>query len=410
DYIEYFRVKKGFARFIICLKEKYESLGKFTGTIKLSNITKEEKIDLEKFFGETFEEGTTIKIPLSKFDKVISRSRFTDFDYCTLVTSYLGIKKLHTKKDVIKAKKKSYLSFLEDTLQCFENHDLALFLSEILTNQNAISRIIKRKYHGDSNALSDLLKKIDILISNIPKYPTSLPLYASLTGNPHFLDFNTSTSNLFFHILSGLKHELMPITNHDKQTMLESINVYNDTLSNFVITYNLKNDQELESFSKYGPINLNIDNINHLHNVTGINNQIFIFENPSILNYFKTRDISIIITSGIPNLAFYSLLERIDKNVMLYYNGDFDPEGLLIASKIKELFPNVELFCYSIEDYNATKASECFNDGRLKKLEHLNSSNLETIKNLLEQNKKAGYQENNIRRIEKYISKITKKY
>lgn len=61
------------------------------------------------------------------------------------------------------------------------------------------------------------------------------------------------------------------------------------------------------------------------------------FENPSVLNYFKSlnKDYSIVIVSGMPNMACYKLLDNINNNYDIYYHGDYDPEGLLIAPKIK---------------------------------------------------------------------------
>ena len=46
-------------------------------------------------------------------------------------------------------------------------------------------------------------------------------------------------------------------------------------------------------------------------------------------------NIGIIVTNGNPNLAVFSLINKLD-NHELYYNGDFDPEGLLVADRLKE--------------------------------------------------------------------------
>ena len=157
-------------------------------------------------------------------------------------------------------------------------------------------------------------------------------------------------------------------------------------------------------------LNLNIDNISKLNNITGRNNNIFIFENPSILNYLKDKDldISIIITSGIPNLAFYKLLENINSNTILYYNGDYDPEGLLIADKLNNKYSNIKysnikLFLYDGKSYFNTKPSVSVGNNRLHKLELVKSKELQEVKSLLFENKKCGYQENNLLFIEKFI-------
>lgn len=170
---------------------------------------------------------------------------------------------------------------------------------------------------------------------------------------------------------------------------------------NYVITYNLVYDRKMP----FDVLNLNIDNISKLNNITGRNNKIFIFENPSILNYLKDKDldISIIITSGIPNLAFYKLLENINSNTTLYYNGDYDPEGLLIADKLNNKYSNIKLFLYDGKSYFNTKPSVCVGNNRLHKLELVKSKELQEVKSLLFENKKCGYQENNLLFIEKFI-------
>ena len=260
---------------------------------------------------------------------------------------------------------------------------------------------IRNKFKQDKRNLKKELFMIDKLICNIPNKITYLPLYASITSNPHYLDFNTKTSNLFFKILSYILEEKIPVTNEEKIKLLELINVYTDPISNYVITYNLVYDKKMP----FSVMNLNIDNISNISNVKGKHNKIFVFENPSILNYFKNKDldISIIITSGIPNLAFYKLLENINSSTILYYNGDYDPEGLLIADKLNNKYNNIKLFLYDAKSYFNTNPSVNISKNRLHKLELINSEELSLVKKLLLESRKAGYQENNLVNIEKFI-------
>lgn len=402
NYLDYFK-NPGFKRFIIGVKNKYQTLGRFTGIIKLENITEEEKIALEKFFGEKYNVGDSISISLKKFDKLILKSKFIDFNYMTLIKYCLDLEEIKTNKDKRQETEDMYLDFMEDILNIMQNKELVDFLVDKLSRKTNFNKIIRTRYTKNKNELKDILLKIDKLFSNKPNYPISLPMYARITGNPHFLDFNTSTGSLFLKILSNMEDKKID-TIQDKWDLLENINVYNDTISNYTMTNNLLGDKDLEEFNKkFGPINLNIDNVTNLNIIKGVNNKIYIFENPSLLNYFKKQNISIIITSGIPNLSFYKLMEKIDKNTDIYYNGDFDPEGVLIANKLKILFPRLNLMCYNKGDYLNTCPNEFLNSRRLKKLEHINISELREIKEILKENKMSGYQENNLEGIKKFI-------
>lgn len=401
DYLDYFKNNKGFERFMVKAKEKYQSYGRVTGIITLDNITYEEAVSLTDFFARKFEEGKTYKIKISEFNKVLDKSKFQDFEFTdyfyntyddfSYLTNTLKKRKFHEE----------FVSFIEDLLLEFKSEKLKDFFERNINKNFSTMCNIKSKYKQNKRALKEELLMIDKLLSNIPDKITYLPIYASITSNPHYLDYNAKSSNLFYRILSNILECDIPNTNLDKTKLLEKINVYIDSLSNYVITYNLVYDKEMP----FDVLNLNIDNISKLNNITGRNNKIFIFENPSILNYLKDKDldISIIITSGIPNLAFYKLLENINSNTTLYYNGDYDPEGLLIADKLNNKYSNIKLFLYDGKSYFNTKPNVSLSNNRLHKLELIKSKELKEVKRLLLENKKCGYQENNLISIEGFI-------
>lgn len=401
NYLDYFKNNKGFERFMVKAKEKYQSYGRVTGIITLDNITYEEAVSLTDFFARKFEEGKTYKIKISEFNKVLDKSKFQDFEFTDYFSNtYDDFSYLTNTLKKIKAQEE-FISFIEDLFLELKNVKFKEFLVNNLNNSFNTMNIIRKKFKQNKKALKKELLNIDKLLSNIPDKITYLPIYASITSNPHYLDYNAKSSNLFYRILSNILGEDTPNTNLDKTKLLEKINVYIDPLSNYVITYNLVYDKEMP----FDVMNLNIDNISKLNNITGKSNKIFIFENPSILNYFKNKDldISIIITSGIPNLAFYKLLENINSNTILYYNGDYDPEGLLIADKLNNKYDNIKLFLYDGKSYLNTKPNVSLSNNRLHKLELIKSKELQEVKRLLLENKKCGYQENNLISIEGFI-------
>ena len=153
-------------------------------------------------------------------------------------------------------------------------------------------------------------------------------------------------------------------------------------------------------------VNLNLLNINNIDKVSTDSKVVYVFENPSLLTSLMDLNVPIIITSGIPNISLYTLLKKLEEaDTKIYYNGDFDPEGLLIADKLKLRFPKIELFCYNKADYDNAKSKESISDSRLKKLNNISSIELQEIKDILSINKIAAYQEQNINRIRKYITK-----
>lgn len=184
--------------------------------------------------------------------------------------------------------------------------------------------------------------------------------------------------------------------------MLSEINVYTDPISNYVITYQLTGTKILDDLATtHQIININLSNVLRLNKIDTKQKKVYIFENPSILNsIYQKVDVPILITSGIPNLSLYKIIEKLlESNNQLYYNGDFDPEGLLIAEKLKKKYPTIELFCYQKEDYLTSKSNDKITLSRIKKMESIKSIELQEIKEILKQTQEPSYQEKNIDRI-----------
>ena len=91
EYSKYFKNKKGYDRLRKKIYEKYQSLAKFTGTIKLNNLSSDEAYVLSQLFSENYNSGDNIKISIKQFLKIMDRSKFEDFDIATLVKEYLNV-------------------------------------------------------------------------------------------------------------------------------------------------------------------------------------------------------------------------------------------------------------------------------------------------------------------------------
>lgn len=63
-----------------------------------------------------------------------------------------------------------------------------------------------------------------------------------------------------------------------------------------------------------------------------------------------------------------------------FINGDFDPEGLLIAEKLKKKRSNIIFFGYEKKNYLMTYPVKDISQKRLRKLEHVTSKEFQEIK------------------------------
>ena len=404
----YFKERRGFDRLFTLLKQKYISLNRFSGTVTLKNITEIESKDLSNFFGMTIEQGSTFKTSFAKIEKKLKETKYSDFTWDELFKNYFE-KQIVTKKEKSEMFKKEETLFYQRILKQTPE-ELKSWFETIIQSKNEISQIFLRKYKKNKQSFeTELLNLLKIISKTKENNPTSLTILASTSSNPHFLDLGTSTSNLFFKLTANYYKKKEPKTTIEKIKFLSDLNVYIDTLSNFVIIYNFKSDSELiNTFTKEKqPLNLNLNNILTIGKIDTDLKKVLVFENPSMLPVFAKYNIPIIISYGNPNFAFYKVIEKlIETKNQIYYNGDFDPEGLVIAANICEKFPQIKLFCYQKEDYFNSKSKNLVSESRLKKLDNIKLPELKQIKELLKKEKSSAYQEKNIQNIENYIKKI----
>ena len=407
---QYFKERKGFDRLFNLLKQKYISLNRFSGTVTLNNVTELESKELSSFFGRTIPAHTNFKTSFSKIEKKLKETKYADFTWADLFQNYFN-ENIITNKESKEINQLNEYNFYQKILN-ETPVSLKAWLENIIKTKDELYQNFRKKYKKDSktfkNDLLNLLKIMDYLNQN---KNISLTMLASISSNPHFLDIGSSTSNLFFKMLSNYYNEIEPKTTEEKIKYLLKHNIYIDSLSNYIIIYNLKSDSNLiNSFTKEKePLNLNLSNLSKINKLDTNLKKVFVLENPSLLPILKKYDIPIIITSGNPNYIFYKVIEKlIETNNQIYYNGDFDPEGLLIAHNIKEKFPNTIFFCYQKEDYLSALSKNQITQSRLKKLDNIQNKELQEIKKCLKENKYASYQEKNINNIENHIKSIIK--
>lgn len=404
ELAKYLKSKKGLNRLFTKLKEKYISLGRYSGVITLNNLTKEECVDIGNLLGYRINEGDNIKTSFKELTKKFLETKYCDFDWEQLLNCYFN-EKIISKKAQLEINDKNEYEFFQNIFNNNRDNNYVDELRKIINEKSELYRLLKQRYNKSKPKLELDINNILLLLNNIPKEPTPLAVYSVKTGNPHYLDLNTNESNLFLKFLSYIKNEEYPKENEGKINLLSEINVYTDPISNYVITYKIRGNDILDKLSNNREIiNLNLINILNLKKIDTMEKKVYIFENPAMLNSLHEVDVPIIITSGIPNLSLYKILEKLEDNGNeLYYNGDFDPEGLLIAEKLKKRFPKLKLFCYQKEDYNNSKSNEKISEIRLKKLKSISQEELQMIKKILTKNKHSAYQEKNIDRIKEYI-------
>ncbi len=95
-------------------------------------------------------------------------------------------------------------------------------------------------------------------------------------------------------------------------------------------------------------------------------------------------------------------MDKFENHVFLYH-GDYDPEGLLIADKLKQKYANLELILYNKELFEKSKSDKKINSSRIKILDNVSSISLQEITKMIKKTNAVGYQEKVISDIIKYL-------
>lgn len=386
DVKKYFE-NENFKNLLEALKNKYLIYGKCVGTISIYLKTTEEAEKISLFLSTNLKSNQTYKIKISNIQKSLDESRFEGITVEDLIFLFYPSIKTNKQKrteieDQFQKELKNYqIKYKNTILESLFNEEYVSKIRTLLLNEKGLLDII-------CNACINLP-------INKNEYQELSIFSMNITGNPHFFDFDTHASNLLIQFICYLFSYEFPNSRKEKIKILENVGILIDSVSNFVITYNLEGNEMVNSFQKQlTPLTLNLSNLNKIDKIKAKNNKVLIIENPSFLSKVINQKIpySVIITSGNPNIAVYKLLEKLE-NCEIYFNGDYDPEGLLIAQNLKKRFPFLNLIGYTKEYYLNSLSKNKLSDSRLKKLNSIEEKELLLIKTLLLEYRCSSYQE-----------------
>ena len=210
-----------------------------------------------------------------------------------------------------------------------------------------------------------------------------------------------------------------PKTNLEQNEILYRAGLYQDGISNYCSIARLQALNENYQphlgwtgfYDSYEALNVNMDNLLHIRSIVCCD-RVYVVENPSVfqallkkLKKEKIKKIGLVCTNGQLNYSAYLLLDiLVNSNINIYYSGDMDPEGLLIADKIKQRYPSIKLWCYDVRHYEISKSKEQATDQRMHMLDALKDGALIQIEKCICENKnRVGYQEN---MIEEYYNNL----
>ncbi|WP_017472568.1 TIGR02679 family protein [Amphibacillus jilinensis] len=408
EAIDYFRGGKGFHRLFVLFKKRYESLGRVGGTVKLTDWKDEELADIAFYFGlsesELKKKG---KVSLDQFEQQLKRTKFEHIGLQELLEAYFG-ESLVSKKEAKALKDQQQQTFLKS----LQNDFPALyFWFQYLQNKSADTYWIYRWMEKSEQEFYKTVELLNVAITSLPEKLERLPMFSQrMIRNPHAFDRNTNLGKLWIHVLAVHRQEegtvFIPTDSEGINDLLLQYNILRDDITNYVTCANLLAETKRGVHSMWraatsteSVLNAPLRELVTLTSVYPENGlmKVWIVENSGV--YSSILDdvpyAPIICTHGQFKLAALLLMDRLVENgCELYYAGDFDPEGLSMAARLMERYPeNARLWNMDEASYKRSQADVDLPPERMNKLASIANIALAPVVSAMEIKKKAGYQE-----------------
>ncbi|MGD9678307.1 MAG: TIGR02679 domain-containing protein [Vulcanibacillus sp.] len=415
ECVSYFKGNKAYRRIFDKIKEKYISIGTFSGTIKLENISEDEKKALIDLLGQKFYLNKTRTIKVNDIVESLKYTKFEGVDFYAMLCKYFGERIIINKdiKETNRLKKDNFFNNLKSSV------DLNVYCFITDTFENKVSgcyNLLINKYNEDSTG-EKLLKEL-ICLNNIchklnSKSMLRIAILASeVTSNPHALDEDTFLNKILTYYICEKNSTKLPKNAEEKNTLFYENNILKDDISNNtlvagIFAYTLQNTNLAECKGwnslalEYEPIVLSLVNLNKISALMPMNNKVIIVENPTV--FMKMHEViscnkdrcTLICSNGQINLSTLMILDLLSKNdCMFYYSGDYDPEGLLITDKLLQRYKDkIEPLFYSEDIYMSIISNKKIDDRRLKQLDRIIDNRLISIAETMRKEKRAAYQE-----------------
>lgn len=422
EAVEYFKKKPVYEKLFNEIKKKYESHGKIGGIAVLTGLSTGDKEDISSFLMKDFTSEEEVRVSAKLFEKALLKSRFSSLTTLDILTHYFGIK-LRTNKEKSEEDVGKRAEYLAELTGYTDKAYIKEWLTGVFCTGADGAVVIARSYNADKNELKIILQKLIKAIPMLPyfqggKKKELLAVFAAQTvGNPHFFDDNTLAGNLLTAFLRdyfrfGYEDDLSEAEN--RSNVLFKAGIVKDTLSNDVIAYGIRGrcvdgslHQGMEGFlHQKEPVKLSLLTLANLEETftNSVDRRIYIVENPAVFSILISRfpEKSFICSYGQIRRAVFMLLDLFDKNTVFSYAGDFDPEGLLIAERLKKRYGDrLTFWKYEPEMYIKYMSEEKLTNQRIKKLDGVRDAALLKIAELMREEGSAAYQES---MLEEYVN------
>ena len=415
DCLRYFRQSPVWKKVLEGFWDKYSSYGRFGGKVVLKNLKSQDIEELEGFFGKSFHGQKSVTVSAEKFSQALEASRYKDITPEYLLEQFWGkplLGKQERRRQRELEKENIWQKFLEDYKG-----------TPIEAAAEGLKNIVKDNGNQELAMWDKMLRHGAEIYNHLPyrqykeNYERTMYLAvfaAMLTGNPHAFDNGTAEGHFLYQIIQmdlGIRgitieaSDIFPAYKRQKSYLTAGILL--DDVSNYAMLY------QVQALKKDGILHKGIEGFAEEHHIVQVplavitewqelqcpQNEIYIVENPAVFAILcgkeETDRRAYMCMNGQPRLAGLMVLDLLVKaGTKVYYAGDLDPEGILIAQKLAHYYKGEFHYWHmEVKDYEICKSEEKISSKRMKMLEHITDERLKLVAEAIKKYGTAGYQE-----------------
>jgi uncharacterized protein (TIGR02679 family) len=376
-------------RLLEALYQKYITLGRIGGQVTLRDCRLEERREIASFLNKAFPPQTAITVRLSDFQQALAASNFA-CDLPELLVALFPDRPHLTNPQRREQRNQAHAQFFDAlttiTQQARPGGGQRWLLAG-LHGQEALFRRYKNVSRQEQDQLLSILRMVVQALDHLPQPPTYerlAPFATRISGDPHFLDFNTFSGRLFYSALHDLAllEQRIPIEPEDEEQDIQRANANTqrlllyydaglllDTVSSTIAVYNLVQacdstgqPDTMLTHAQQRILILPLHQLLKWKTLTAASQDIYLFENPQVfeevvdaLQKNASPHPTLLCTSGWPSAAAIRLLDTLletESTLRYHYSGDFDVQGLRIAAHLQRRYPrNLVLWHFTPDAY-----------------------------------------------------------
>ncbi len=405
-----FKEEPGFLKLFGLFSDKYRSLGRIGGFVSLKGFEEAEVESIAGFLGLSasilHEKG---RISLVQFEKELANTGYSDVNLVELLEGVFQ-EPLLSKKEEGEKIRKLESDFLDSLKMYIPEADWWI---EWVESRSPDTRWIWSLFHQDEQQLVEIIHKVFFAFLSLPGDGQfeRLPFFSQRsTGNPHYFDIAGTGGRLLIHTLSVHKKIFndpdypFPKGMEEINDLLADFGLLRDDLWNFVTVNGLNAWTQKgvhpvwEAAVETGTVlNVPMRELGKLEKIEPASGKaVWILENSSVASTIMDAvpHAPIVCTHGQLRAAGWRLLDKLTEvQCKLFYSGDLDPEGILIADRLKKRYQDqLVLWRMDATDYEMSISKEDVTE-RISKLGNVNLLIWNDIISAMTEKKKAGYQE-----------------